>query len=1146
MTAMIATRPMSPLSRGISSRLGIAASIALLVSAGCGGGGGSGSKGKPGAPGDPAPTPTSLTKFDDAPGVELEIIGVSGGSLPPISAGPAAAQAGAGSNHFAPGDKLSITFTIKKSDGTAWGLSEMGTARILMSGPSFNYQRVLAEQSDLAAAAVKVGEATYRYTFATPIPEVYLPPLNDSPSFGAADGELAGEPLLGGTYTVGMYVAWNYTVDGASFRDVGNAESDFALGTTPDVQPRAVVSVENCNQCHVDLQAHGGLRKDPGLCLLCHTAGSEDRNVLSVENGTPGVSIDFKVMIHKLHDGAHLPSVNGVATLTDGSGDRDYSATPAPYELVGFNNSVIDFSDVHYPVWPNLTSNVPKDFGYSALTAPQKAQEDAIRGGATTCLKCHGDPDGAGPLDAPVQGDLYKAGPSRMACGSCHDDVLWDQPYHANQQTMPANPGACITCHATEGDPLAIVDGHIHPLEDPVIDAGVVVDITGIGGGTGAGGNFQLGDRPSFTFGIEDNEGATVPITDMDASVAMLVGPTENQQVVMPYTGTNNLSLAPLDFAGRLAAAVTTNKGTMGKVVSSGSSTAETITVQFSSATAYVVTGSQTGAIGGGALPASPSTNPTGSSLSALVVALDVVPQTVTVSFSDAQHFTVTGSVSGGMGSGTLPSTVSGSNLFTSGDGSVQFLLSVGTTAFAAGNSVFLSLFNSGGLGFTGGGSNFVAFGIVAGRASFSGTAPAPDRFYDEFIPPAPSYTVPFPMELVTEYLGDGNGSAGQALTAANTPVYAGRQVVSEVTALANATTLSADVAQFARFVDVASTTGYTTAATTFVVLDSGAGVGTREYLQLGFVESGTRMWFKSPARYAHASGAAVAKATLTFRQEGAANQYALTPASGTITSVVPFANGNGIVMTYRTDSRFGYFRHTGDSQQSAYQPPPNDSDALGPEWGEWVGKPYVDGTYTASLWLSRNLQVGLQGEVQTYRSTSVATDVDFLFGASATEVEPHALISSAANCNACHNDTQFHGGGRRGFQSCVLCHSVAGAEDKAQYDTTTSAPTTGVTIDFRTMLHKIHRGEELANASTYTVVGNGGASSQYAEVVFPAQPGGTLNCTKCHGADSIAWKEPADRDYPGGQTPTVHEWASVCSSCHDDDVTQAHIDAQT
>jgi hypothetical protein len=126
-----------------------------------------------------------------------------------------------------------------------------------------------------------------------------------------------------------------------------------------------------------------------------------------------------------------------------------------------------------------------------------------------------------------------------------------------------------------------------------------------------------------------------------------------------------------------------------------------------------------------------------------------------------------------------------------------------------------------------------------------------------------------------------------------------------------------------------------------------------------------------------------------------------------------------------------------------------------------------------------------------------------------------------------------------------VLCHGVAGNEDWPIYGTTVATqPTTGVTINFRTMLHKVHMGEELTNASTYTVLGNSSSVNTYGEVVFPALPGRTMNCTKCHGsADN--WKSPGDRQHPAQATPT-REWRAACGACHDSPAATGHIDVMT
>jgi OmcA/MtrC family decaheme c-type cytochrome len=213
---------------------------------------------------------------------------------------------------------------------------------------------------------------------------------------------------------------------------------------------------------------------------------------------------------------------------------------------------------------------------------------------------------------------------------------------------------------------------------------------------------------------------------------------------------------------------------------------------------------------------------------------------------------------------------------------------------------------------------------------------------------------------------------------------------------------------------------------------------------------------------------------------------------------------------------------------------------------------PIADGTYTLGMWAAINRVVTLWGETNTYRGTSPPSDADFLVG-SATTLEPYALISSAANCNNCHNDLYFHGGGRRGFDTCVLCHGTAGAEDRPRYVAANAPATTQLSINFREMLHKIHRGEELDHASTYTVVGFGSTAypnnfglASYGEVVFPTMPAGVKQCTTCHGTLNTAWIEPSARTHPAGQLLPTRAWRAACGSCHDSDAAQAHIDSQT
>jgi putative ABC transport system permease protein len=184
-------------SKGLRLRLPISLALvaAPMLATGCSGS--NGSQGPAGPPGDGSPTDTHLGRGESAPGVKVGIVSVDGAT--------------GADGTFQVNDKVRVTFTLKKNDGKSWMLSEMTTARMLVSGPSFNYQRVLPQVTDVATASVDNGDETFTYTFAAPIPTVYAAPYNDTPSFGPDDGELAGQPReldegeeLFGTHVMGV------------------------------------------------------------------------------------------------------------------------------------------------------------------------------------------------------------------------------------------------------------------------------------------------------------------------------------------------------------------------------------------------------------------------------------------------------------------------------------------------------------------------------------------------------------------------------------------------------------------------------------------------------------------------------------------------------------------------------------------------------------------------------------------------------------------------------------------------------------------------------------------------------------------------------------------------------------------------------
>lgn len=917
--------------------LGLALSVAVT---GCSGDdGATGPQGPPGEDGGQQ-TNTAFEQGDNLPGIHVAVTSLSGGTGP--------------EGRFLPGNTITIHFTVKKDDGSDWDLTEIGSGRALVSGPTFNYQRVLAQVSNVSTAAVEQADGSYTYTFATPIPATYLAPFNDTAQFDDTDGELTGDALLDGTYTLGLYFRWDYTLDGVAKRDSGDVVYDFVIGTTGAVESRQVVSQENCNRCHADLQAHGGSRHTVTLCLLCHTTGAED--------GTEptGNSVDFKVMVHKIHSGEHLPSVLGVSTNMNGT--RNYAATPTPY-MIGDN----DFSEVAFPAWPHALVATPRDQGYSALTSPEKAKEDTIRTGPSNCVVCHGDPDGVdGPLTAPAQGGLAYAQPRRATCGACHDDVHWDSNYTANGLTMLSSvtqdDTLCINCHPATGSYVPGVDvpptdkAHLHPLLDPTFDAGTVIEVTDVveDGADDGDGTIDPGEKIDITFTLQNDAGVDIAPSSVAAPSLVISGPTSNYNVLL---------------------------------------------------------------------------------------------------------------------STSIP------------------------------------------------------------LAALTGAQP---------------YTVNVPMVVLLERLGVATGAANESFTSAFTPHWNMTGALTSVrvrTAATTTTALAAATVGPQNYIDVTSATNLV--RNDYIVVDDG--LANEEYVQIQYV-TGNRLYFsalgstsyKPGLDLPHDAGASVKEVTLVTK--AVTTDYTLNAATGTITEVTEFGAGNVVLASYTTDF----------VMPSVYPLTLNDTPTIDETAGKWVGKSIVDGTYSLSIWTSQTLTLNMFGESNSYRSASDANLVDFLVGGAA-EVEPYALISSGSNCYNCHQDLGFHGFGRRSYDSCVVCHGAAGTEDRPKYVAANAPATDGVTINFRTMLHKIHRGEDLANASSYQIVGFGSGAypdnygiSSFAEVAFPAMPGGVSNCTICHGASNTSWEEPSDRNHPDEQGSPVLRWKAVCGACHDSDDAQAHIEVQT
>jgi OmcA/MtrC family decaheme c-type cytochrome len=268
------------------------------------------------------------------------------------------------------------------------------------------------------------------------------------------------------THRIGIYGSRNLTEFdlGTNYDD---ATFDFApAGGTP--APRDVVRTADCNKCHDSLAAHGGSRKSVELCIMCHTPQTTDAET----NNT----LDFKVFIHKLHDGSGLPSVQ----------------SGTPYQIVGYQNAVNDWSTVEYPA-------------------------DVRR-----CQTCHNPKNGAAQTSAWLQE------PTRAACGSCHDNVNFATGQNHSGNNLPeVSDNQCAGCHIPQGQlpfDASIIGAHTIQDEAPGVP-GLNFTLTKVVNG-------GPGQTPTVTFTVRDNAGNGIPMSTFTANSGSLsltmVGPTSD------------------------------------------------------------------------------------------------------------------------------------------------------------------------------------------------------------------------------------------------------------------------------------------------------------------------------------------------------------------------------------------------------------------------------------------------------------------------------------------------------------------------------------------------------------------------------------------------------------------------------------------
>ncbi|MBI4908660.1 MAG: OmcA/MtrC family decaheme c-type cytochrome [Acidobacteria bacterium] len=161
-------------------------------------------------------------------------------------------------------------------------------------------------------------------------------------------------------------------------------------------------------------------------------------------------------------------------------------------------------------------------------------------------------------------------------------------------------------------------------------------------------------------------------------------------------------------------------------------------------------------------------------------------------------------------------------------------------------------------------------------------------------------------------------------------------------------------------------------------------------------------------------------------------------------------------------------------------------------------------------------------------------------FSVDGKPVENRRQIVSLDKCNGCHGFLSLHGSNRNQIEQCVLCHNPNTTDTSRR----AAAQNPPESVNFSTMIHRIHAGEE--QTRDYTIIGFGGSLNNFNEVGYP---GILSNCASCHVGTShqLPLKDNLLQvTDPRGFIPKVNPETNACLGCHASRAAASHALANT
>lgn len=261
-------------------------------------------------------------------------------------------------------------------------------------------------------------EGDYTYTF--PAADITAP-----------DGAVTKAVAYDSSKRSNTHVVWIEVTRQTDLDDTSNAftftaknEAHYFVpaGGTPKI--REIAATSSCTKCHDAFTFHSGSRVEAPYCEVCHNPGR-----------TSNPAADSMVFVHRVHASEELARVTtGSVTVgtqlggnTDGTDKTCSTSKPCAC------------SDAK-PCVPNAFH------GIADVTYPQSLRN---------CNGCHGGAE---------QGDQWKTRPTRAACGSCHDTIVWEDGSGGHPAGAQMND---LGCSATEcHTPNEIASAHL-PIVPP-------------------------------------------------------------------------------------------------------------------------------------------------------------------------------------------------------------------------------------------------------------------------------------------------------------------------------------------------------------------------------------------------------------------------------------------------------------------------------------------------------------------------------------------------------------------------------------------------------------------------------------------------------------------------------------------------------